>query len=253
MSELTPKQAHTSSKEVMIDFVLEIIGYEKAMYKTFVDLRKRPQVVLQSYLSKENVYISPFKILFYFVGVWLIVNNLIIDWYKIWNNYMRFLWLTDHNESDIMPQELLHFSKMTVKIAGDLFSKNYMILVIFMTPIWAFFCNLFCKKYKIDFRTHMAVVGYHFSLGFITAFVTIICLAINFWLCLGVGLIIMLSPVVGLRRIYNVFNVVPVSAFFENDGLAIEKKYFRARLIAVFLSLLVYLLVVWAYYTLYPI
>ncbi len=253
MSELTPKQENTSSKEVIIDFLLEIIGYDKVMYKTFVDLRKRPQIVLQSYLSKENIYISPFKILFYIVGVWLIINNLVIDWYKIWDGYVRFLWLTGHNESDIMPPALLLDSKLIVKIAGDLFSKNYMILIVFMTPIWAFICNLFCKKYRIDFRTHLAIVGYHFSLAFITSFVTIICLAINFWLCLGVGLIIMLSPFVGLRGIYNTFHVVPVSAFFENDGLAIEKIYFRARLIAVFLSMLVYSLCVWAYYSIYSI
>lgn len=253
MDELTPKQENTSSKEVIIDFLLEIIGYEKAMYKTFVELRKRPQIVLQSYLSKENIYISPFKILFYIIGLWLIFNNLVVDWYKIWANYLRFLWLIHHNESDIMPPELLLGSKVVVKIAADLFSKNYLILVVFVTPLWASFCYLFCKKYKIDFRTHLAVVGYHFGLGFISGFVGIICLAINFWLFVGVALLIMLSPFVGLRHIYNLYNVVPVSAFFENDGLAIEKRYFRARLIAAFLSMLVYSLLVWAYYTIYPI
>jgi hypothetical protein len=253
MSELTPKQENTSSKEVIIDYLMEIIGYEKAMYRTFVDLRKQPKIVLQSYLRKENIYTSPFKILFYFVGVWLIVNNLLIDWYKLWNSYIRFLWLFKHNESDIMPPALLLDSKVVVQLAGDLFSKNYMILVVFVAPIWAFICNSFCKKYNIDFRTHLAVVGYHLGLGSISGLVTIICLAINVWLCLGVGLLIILSPFVGLRGIYNVFHVVPVSAFFENDGIAIEKRYFRARLIAAFLSMTVYSLLVWAYYTIYPI
>ena len=54
MDELTPKQENTSSKEVIIDFLLEIIGYEKAMYKTFVDLRKRPQIVLHRHGFKRH-------------------------------------------------------------------------------------------------------------------------------------------------------------------------------------------------------
>jgi len=237
----------------MIDFLLEIIGYEKSMYRTFVDIRKQPKIVLQSYLRKEPTYTSPFKILFYFVGAWLIVNNLLIDWYKLWNSYIRFLWLTDHNESDIMPPAFSFFSKMFVQIAGDLFSKNYILLVVLVVPVWAFICNLFCKKYNIDFRTHLAVVGYHFGLGFISGLVLIICLAINFWLCLGVGLLIMLSPFIGLRGIYNVFHVVPVSAFFENDGIAIEKRYFRARLITALFTTILYSLLAWAYYTVFPI
>ena len=87
-SETQPE--HKTSKEVFSDFILEIIGYEKGIYRTIVDLIKQPRVVVESYLSKGNIYVSPFKILISIVGVWLLFNNFIIDWYKLWSSFFDF-------------------------------------------------------------------------------------------------------------------------------------------------------------------
>ena len=249
-SETQPE--HKTSKEVFSDFILEIIGYEKGIYRTIVDLIKQPRVVVESYLSKGNIYVSPFKILISIVGVWLLFNNFIIDWYKLFgsffDSYSKFLL-----KSEVIPANLLANNNLRTKIVGDLMSKYYMAFVILGTPLWAYICLKLCKPYKIDFRTHLAVVGYHFSLGFIPAFIFMICIAINIWLFSAVALIIMLSPVLGLRIIYNkIFVLVPVNSFFEKDGLAIEKKYYRARWLTTFLFIVIYFLLCRLYYSIYP-
>jgi len=258
MSELTPKQEDTGSKEVFIDFLLEIIGYEKGMYRTFIDLKNQPKVVLQSYLNKENIYISPFKILIYIVGIWLLFNNFLIDWYKIFGSLIDSVfiteWLKNHDRSEPVPADILYRGKLMTKVTGDLLSKYYMAFVILGTPFWAYLCFLLCRSYKIDFRTHLAVVGYHFSLGFLPAFIFISLVAINIWLSLVVAFIIIISPVVGLRVIYNkAFVIVPVSSFFEENGPSIEKKYYHARLLMTFIFILIYFFICRTYYSMYPI
>ena len=258
MSELTPKKENTGSKEVFIDFLMEIVGYEKGMYRTFIDLRKQPKIVLKSYLNKENIYVSPFKILIYVVGIWLVFNKFIIDWYKIFGSLIdsaaKTGWLKNHDKSEPMPADLLYNIRLMTKIMSDLFSKYYMAFVILGTPFWAYVCLVLCRPYKIDFRTHIAVVGYHFSLGFIPAFIFIGLFAINIWLSMFVAFIIVISPLVGLRVVYNkVFVIVPVSSFFEENGLSIEKKYYRARIFMTFIFILIYFFISKTYYSIYPI
>lgn len=246
------QQDHKTSKEVFSDFILEIIGYEKGIYRTIVDLIKQPRVVVESYLSRTNMYVSPFKILISIIGVWLFFNNFIIDWYKLLSSVQDTV--TKFSlKSEVIPANLLFRNSLRAKILGDLLSKYYMAFVILGTPLWAYICFKLCKPYKIDFRTHLAVVGYHSSLGFIPAFIFIVCIAINVWLCLAVALIIMLSPFLGLRVIYNkILAIVPVSSFFEKDGLAIEKNYYRAKWLMTFSFFLIYGLLCWIYYSLYP-
>ena len=256
MSEANPQQS-SKNWDVIIDFLAEMIGYEQGLHHTFVALRKQPQVVLENYLSKTHIYVGPFKILISIVTVWLLFNNLIVDWYKIigegLTDYTNYLWFNIQHKTEPIPASLLKINGLFAKIFADLFSKYYMVFVVFGTPLWAYICLKLCKPYKIDFRTHLAVVGYHFSLGFIAALVFIIGLAIHPLLCVALAFIFMLSPFIGLKVIYNkFFAIVPVSAFFEHDGPAIEKKYFQARLIATMIFLLIYGICWWVYYLVFP-
>ncbi len=163
------------------------------------------------------------------VGVWLFFSNLIINWYSFWQRAfdlimdLEFKYLI--RKAVPTAQSFLDHKKIFVQVAGDVFSKLYILIVIIGAPLSAYFCFLSSKKLNIPFRTHFVIFTYYFSLTFITSFIVIGVLAINIYVGLIIIMMIYLARMFGLKGFYNLIMVAPVAKFFDPPNSKMEKKY----------------------------
>src|SRR5690349_16916244 len=126
-----PASPEKTSKEVLLDYAKEIVGYENGLLRTLIDLRKQPEVVLQGYLAKDLKYVSPFRLLISALSLWVLVNSFFLDWHKTWENLM--FRMSGWTQSLIGPDKdqekfeavIAPIANLTGRMAGDLFSKYY--------------------------------------------------------------------------------------------------------------------------------
>lgn len=138
METIPEPSPERKNKQALVEFFKEAIGLEHGLTRTVVDLWKTPDKVVVSYLDGASPYVSPYKILFAGVGLWLFINNLFIDWYAIWAMAVEdmFDFLVKH----VFDQRKMNMevftnlrSKMVVlysRVCGDLFSKLYVLLIV---------------------------------------------------------------------------------------------------------------------------
>ena len=230
------------NKEILLDYLKESIGIENGLAKTLIDLKNKPKAVLDGYLQGDKHYVSPFKLLFGGLTVWLLVNSFIIDWYKIWDvaivSYINFLdELVERNNGGgvDLDASMLAFKKVFVQFGGDLFTKIYVPFVIFVIPVSAYFAVRLTRRFNVSYRTLISVNCYVMGANVLVYLIMSITAAINFWVFLGICLVLVSLALMG----YNFIMLVPPRRFFISDGLAIEKKMIVSNFYSVSIFMLV--------------
>ena len=203
-----------SNKEILLDFLKESIGVESGLVKTFLDLRKKPREVLDGYLQGDKHYVSPFKLLFGGLALWLFINSFVIDWYKIFDSAI---------------QDYTPFKSLFVRFAGDIFTKIYVPFVICVIPTSAYFARRLTKDFKISYKVLLSVSSYVMGANVFVYLIMSVTAAINFYVVMGLSLALVPLALMG----YNLMMLVPPRRFFPLDGLTIEKKMLRANFYSV--------------------
>ena len=203
-----------SNKEILLDFLKESIGVESGLVKTFLDLRKKPREVLDGYLQGDKHYVSPFKLLFGGLALWLFINSFVIDWYKIFDSAI---------------QDYTPFKSIFVRFAGDIFTKIYVPFVICVIPTSAYFARRLTKDFKISYKVLLSVNSYVMGANVFVYLIMSVTAAINFYVFIGLSLALVPLALMG----YNLMMLVPPRRFFPLDGLTIEKKMLRANFYSV--------------------
>ena len=203
-----------SNKEILLDFLKESIGVESGLVKTFLDLRKKPREVLDGYLQGDKHYVSPFKLLFGGLALWLFINSFVIDWYKIFDSAI---------------QDYTPFKSLFVRFAGDIFTKIYVPFVICVIPTSAYFARRLTKDFKISYKVLLSVNSYVMGANVFVYLIMSVTAAINFYVFIGLSLALVPLALMG----YNLMMLVPPRRFFPLDGLTIEKKMLRANFYSV--------------------
>ena len=213
MTNLEPTNSNIpekSNKEILLDFLKESIGVESGLVKTFLDLRKKPREVLDGYLQGDKHYVSPFKLLFGGLALWLFINSFVIDWYKIFDSAI---------------QDYTPFKSIFVRFAGDIFTKIYVPFVICVIPTSAYFARRLTKDFKISYKVLLSVSSYVMGANVFVYLIMSVTAAINFYVVMGLSLALVPLALMG----YNLMMLVPPRRFFPLDGLTIEKKMLRAN------------------------
>ena len=217
MTNLEPTNSNIpekSNKEILLDFLKESIGVESGLVKTFLDLRKKPREVLDGYLQGDKHYVSPFKLLFGGLALWLFINSFVIDWYKIFDSAI---------------QDYTPFKSLFVRFAGDIFTKIYVPFVICVIPTSAYFARRLTKDFKISYKVLLSVNSYVMGANVFVYLIMSVTAAINFYVFIGLSLALVPLALMG----YNLMMLVPPRRFFPLDGLTIEKKMLRANFYSV--------------------
>ncbi len=225
-----------SNKEILLDLFRESVGVESGLIKTLIDLRKKPKDVLDGYLKGNKHYVSPFKLLFGGLTLWLFINSFIIDWYKIFDgamqNYIDFLsniLIEDNAKKANFDSVITPIRQIFVKFAGDLFTKIYIPFVICVIPLSAYFASRLTKKFKISYKALLSVNSYVMGTNLFVYLIMSITAAINFYIFIALCFVFLLLALRGL----NLMMLIPPRRFFTSDGIIIEKKMLIANLYSV--------------------
>lgn len=235
-----------------LEFFKEAIGYENGLWRTFVDVRKNPQQVIADYLAQTRKYVSPFRFLTTSLGLWILINGFIIDWYATWSRMitgiitaeLKLIALLSEREMD---QAL--FDKISAKmvpygsqIAGDLFAKwtvPFVVIIIIATSHWLSRYSQW--KEKVSHKMILGVMCYGVG-GNIPAFLIMTTgLALAPWITMGVIMIAFLLILIGKL---NLLSYSPYRNFFAADGVAIERSIAK---VSVFTVITLQILLVAAY------
>src|SRR6185436_6497947 len=117
VDEETGKKKDTGIKALF----LELIGYEKGLLITFIDLYRNPLKVIESNKRGDNKYISGNRLLLTSLGIWVLFNSFIIDWDKAVSKwfYSRFALFGETNFDQKDQQMVSEISS----VAADVMEK----------------------------------------------------------------------------------------------------------------------------------
>lgn len=225
-----------TNREILLDFLKESVGVERGLVKTFIDLRKKPIEVLDGYLKGDNHYVSPFKLLFGGLALWLFINSFIIDWYKIFGsamqdyiNFLSRIILEDSRQKAKFDSLISPIMDIFVNFAGDLFTKIYVPFVICVIPLSAYFASRLTKDFKVSYKTLLSVNSYVMGANVFVYLIMSVTAAINFYVFIVLCFVLLSLALVG----HNLMMLVPPRRFFTSDGLIIEKKMLKANFYSV--------------------
>lgn len=232
-----------STREVLGDYLKEIVGYENGLWRTIVDLRKHPDLVLKGYLEKDHKYVSPFRILLSALSLWVLVNSFFLDWYKAFENIMYQMAMWIQSIVTIPEQNQVKFdnyvsesAKFYGKLCGDLFSKYYVLFVLISLPLAAFLASRKCKHFGISFKTILAAMSYSSSLNVFLMFIFSVCAYFDlFFTTVFLGIPLIVLTIIGRG---NLVSFIALRNFFITNGVEIEKKVTVSMLISVLILMI---------------
>lgn len=237
MKKPVPETTESNNREIFLDFLKEVTGYEHGLGRTIIDLRKKPDVVLQSYLTRQGHYVSPFRLLFTALGLWIFVNSFIIDWYAVWYDMSKQFsdFLTDYVyhvplERKIKnAQELDKVMRIYSTFAGDLFSKYYVPFVVLTLPLSSWLATKFCRPYKLPFRSILISNTYSVAANTYVGFFMSVGFALNAFVTAAIVTILLVLVFTGR----NFIQLTPLRNFYSENGAAIEKRILGSNVLAV--------------------
>lgn len=215
----------------------ELIGYDKGLYITFVDLYRNPLAVIESNKKGENKYVSGNRLLLTSLMLWIFFNSLIIDWDKAISRwiYSRASLLGDKNPGE----------QIVVKISNvgaDVMEKYMTPIAVVYVALSALIVGQLCKNYQFSAKRHLEVMTYSTALYYLVMTVFSIAFAIN---GLAAEALLIIVGIINWTGYKNYLELVRTRNFFEQDGEEIEKKYRVAKALStVFLTLVTLALVI---------
>jgi hypothetical protein len=246
MGEGKEEVTQKNNKVVVIDLLKEISGYEHSILKTILDLRNKPMEVVKAYNLQTKEYTNPFRLLLIGLSLWVFINTYLVDWYVIWGNYIQMVGefsksLMSMNERKIMKFDKIwrNWSIYNTKLLGDIFSKFFVPFVITAVIFSSILLTYICKKYRIDFKTHLVVLCYTTSTGLLLMLVLSVCFAINVWIGFLFLVFLTLCHLLGKS---DWVSFSPVRNYFERDGISIERMYLLSSFVVNFILIVPVLL-----------
>ncbi|HCW06106.1 MAG TPA: hypothetical protein DGG95_01930 [Cytophagales bacterium] len=232
-----------STKEVLGDYLKEIIGYDNGLWRTLVDLRKNPDIVLKGYLEKDHKYVSPFRFLISGLSLWVLVNSFFLDWYTAFKSLMysmagwiqRMVTIPEKNQKKF-EHYIQESANLYAKLVGDLFTKYYVPLVLIALPLAAFLASKKCKKYNVSFKTLLAAMSYSASMNVFLMFaISWIAYYSVFFAFIIVGVPFLVLQLTGRG---DLIFILPIRKFFISNGVDVEKQITKSILFSTLMILL---------------
>jgi hypothetical protein len=200
------------------DLIKDTVGYESGMLKTLRDLPSKPDKILQSLNSGENIYVKPTKFFLNCSGYFILVNSFFIDWERVGKRH-------DEDFYNMFKTEVeTSFSFML----DLLFSKAFVPFTLFLILVQLLVVIKFSKKLEVSTKDHVAIVFYRASLGIFFTFITGLTIAflpfiIGFPISLLLATLMMFEP--------NRFSLIKsAEAYLPDHGKDIRHIYRKAAL-----------------------
>lgn len=123
---MTDTQNQKRLKEILLEGLTDIIGFDKGYYRTLIDLVRRPATVITAYHQNENRYTRPMAFMLVSAGFYITVANYLIDWGDFMRSIISFVekYLPSEDLSKT-PEELARAQAEAALVMEDLFSKYW--------------------------------------------------------------------------------------------------------------------------------
>lgn len=257
-----PSARREEEFKVLKELLGEAIGLEKGLFRTFLDLRKNPRQVLESYQSGDHRYVSPFRLLITSLSLWILINGLLIDWYALWKDLMSMIlrgeawlisWINDYDQAAHnafiakLDQKTAGVMEIYCRFAGDLFSKWYVPYALVSVVAGGIHYTRRQRHAGPSFRDTLYILSY--SIGANIPFLLL--LSLIFWMHIGAALVVCFAVLVlNFLGHSQLTSFAPIRSFLPQDGKIIEKKIMQSVFLVVMLGMAVLAAGYMAYYIL---
>ncbi len=240
----------SDDRRAVLDLLKETIGYEQGLWRTLLDLRTKPQEVLEGYLQADRKYASPFKLLTTCLSLWLLINGFLIDWYAIWSQLFTSIldvevslitWISDLDATKraALDQRLEELAGpmlgMVSQVAGDLFSKWYIPFAILAIVGASWLFTRWNPGYGLPMKDVLA--GLSYSVGSNIPLYLGVSIGFGIHMLLGLSITLFMALLLFFGKAGKLMYAAPGKFFPQHEG--IEKKLVKATFtVTIFLQIL---------------
>jgi hypothetical protein len=200
---------------------LDLIGYERGLAVTLIDLYRDPLSVIESNGKAAKKYISGNRLLLIAIGIWVFFNSLIIDWNTAISRYLY------------SKASLLGGFTPDAKVVDKISSVGADVMERYMAPIAVVYVALstliadrLCKHLSFSTKNHLEVMAYSTALYFMVMTVFSIVFAINGLIAEG---LLILAGIINLTGYKNFLELEITRNYFKESGKEIEQNHKIAK------------------------
>jgi len=215
----------------MKSLFLDLVGYERGLVVTLVDLYRNPLNVIESNEAKANKYISGNRLLLISIGIWVLFNSLIIDWNTAIPPY---LYAKANLLGGFTPD-----AEIVKKISGvgaNLMERYMAPLTVLYVALSTLIADRLCKHLGLSVKNHLEVITYSTALYFMVMTVFSLVFAVNGLIAEG---LLIVAGIISMTGYKNYLELVRTRNYFKVDGKEIEQYHKIAKGLASFILVLV--------------
>jgi len=216
---------------------LDLVGYENGLMITIVDLYRNPLGVIESNCRDDKKYISGNRLMLTVIGLWIVVNSIIIDWNSAFSRYLHGKWNLLGSGKPIDENMVNRISS----VMADVMDKYMAPIAVVYVALGTLIANRFCRNLNFSLKNHLEVMTYSTSMYFMVMTVFSGVFAINGLVAEG---LLILAGIISWTGYKDYLELVRTRNYFKEHGVEIERNYKIAKGLASVILVIVSLAVI---------
>ena len=181
-------------KQIWIDLIKDLIGFEKGYYFTLKAIYLNPQDVFESYFNNRARYLSPFTLIGISFSIYYLISGFLVDWgfvsdsiENLYKSLIEFQIRLMSNKSAEVNAQIVNraYSEVIVPMVDLIITgiSRYAIVIVFPIELAVLYAtSLFTRKIGFGFYHHFVSFNYFFSFSLLFLNLTIILSMLSVWL-----------------------------------------------------------------------
>lgn len=204
------QETESSRKEkgFIEEFLVDIINLDRGLPATYIDMFRKPDVVVSSYFTDKGRYVTPLRYTIFLATLVTLITTYFIDYGELFDSAFDGIEADEDNPLFATEEGRLYFSK--VKEVGVLFSTKFVAFnyILLLAPCISLSTFLFFKKIKTRFVEHFVLNVYYVAQLTTFSIITIPVMVYtqSFEYILTVSIISQLAAIVWIYRKYLELN-----------------------------------------------
>lgn len=143
------------------EFLVDIINLDRGLPATYLDMFRKPDVVVNSYFHDKGRYVNPLRYTIFLATVVTLITTYFIDYSELFDSMFESVSSMEDNPMLATEGGRAYFTK--VKEVGVLLSTKFVALnyILILAPCISFSTFLFFKKVKPKFIEHFVLNIYY--------------------------------------------------------------------------------------------
>lgn len=157
------KETESGRKEkgFIEEFLVDIINLDRGLPATYIDMFRKPDVVVNSYFTDRGRYVTPLRYTIFLVTLVTLITTYFVDYSELFDSVFESVAADDDNPLFATEGGRAYFLKVKevgVLLATKFVAFNYILL---LAPCMSFSTFFFFKKVKPRFVEHFVLNVYY--------------------------------------------------------------------------------------------